>query len=69
MRHHSAIRIPNFLERPAPPAYSPTGHAARAVFLQNVAIAWQKVGDDDTAAKLQRDAENAARRSARPEGA
>ena len=62
MHHRRAIRIPNFLEKPLPPAYSPTGLAARAVFLQNVATAWQKAGDDDTAVKMQRDADDQARR-------
>lgn len=64
MRDHNAIRIPNFLEKPAPPAYSATGLAARAIYLQKVAVAWQKVGDENTAAKIQRDAEDAAKRSA-----
>ena len=63
MHYRRAIRIPNFLEKPLPPAYSSTGLAARAAFLQNVATAWQKAGDDDTATKMQRDADDQARRS------
>ena len=66
MRHHSAIRIPKYLEKPSA-SYSPIGLAARAIFLQNIAMAWQNVGDDDTAAKMQRDAEDAAKRSALPD--
>ena len=66
MQHRRAIRIPDFLEKPLPPAYNSTGLAARAVFLQNVATAWQKAGDDDTAIKLQRDADDQARRVSRP---
>lgn len=67
MRHHNAIRIPRFIEKPVPVAYSSVGLAARAVFLQNIADAWHKAGDDDTAAKIQRDAEDAAKRSALPD--
>jgi len=67
VRHHNAIRIPKFLEKPPPAAYSSVGLAARAVYLQNIANAWQQAGDDDTAAKMQRDAEDAAKRSVSPE--
>ena len=66
MRRRRALDIPEFLDRPAPAAYSPTGLAARAVFLRNVASAWQKAGDGDTAAKIQRDAETQTKRSAPP---
>jgi len=62
MRHHKAIDIPNYLEKPAPAAYNTTGLAARAAFLQNVAAAWQNAGHNNTAEKMQRDAENQARR-------
>jgi hypothetical protein len=62
MRHREAIRIPNFQELPVPAAYSPTGLAARAIFLQNVATAWHKAGDDETATKMQRDADDQTRR-------
>ncbi len=62
MSPRSAIRIPDFLEGPPPALYSPTGLAARAVFLRNVANAWQRAGDIDTAEKMQRDADSQARR-------
>lgn len=58
MHRAREIDIPNFTERPFPRAYSPTGLAARAVFLQNVATAWQKAGDKDTAEKMKRDADS-----------
>lgn len=63
MRHRNAIRIPKFLEKPVPATYSSSGLAARAAYLQTIANAWQRAGDDDTAAKIQRDAEDAAKRS------
>ncbi len=65
MSHRRAIRIPDFLEGPPPAVYSSTGRAARAVFLQNVASAWQKAGDIDTAEKMQRDADSQANRFGR----
>ncbi len=70
MRRLKEIGIPEFLEKPSP-LYSPVGRAARAVFLKNVADAWQSAGDGDTAAKIRRDADQtlrlgAARVSAEP---
>ena len=65
MSHRRAIRIPDFLEGPPPAVYSSTGLAARAVFLQNVASAWQRAGDIDTAEKMQRDADNQVKRFGR----
>jgi hypothetical protein len=62
MRHREAIRIPAFLEKPVPAAYNPTGLAARAIFLRDVATAWHKAGDSNTAEKIQRDAESQAKR-------
>lgn len=67
MSNRRSLRIPEFIDGPAPAAYSPTGLAARAVFLRNVASAWQKAGDDDTAEKIRRDAESQARRFRQPE--
>lgn len=61
MRRLKEIGIPNFLEKPAP-LYSPVGRAARAVFLKNVADAWQSAGDQDTAAKIRRDADSQVKR-------
>ena len=66
MRRRRAIDIPDFLDRPAPPAYSSSGLAARTVFLRNVASAWQNAGDNDTAAKIQRDAERQAKHFVQP---
>ena len=65
MSRRKEIGIPSFLERRPPAAYSPTGLAARAVFLQNVATAWQLAGDEETAAKMQRDADSQALRFGR----
>lgn len=62
MRHRKAVLIPAFLEKPAPAAYNPAGLAARAIFLRNVANAWQEAGDSNTAEKIQRDAESQAKR-------
>jgi len=62
MSDRRSLRIPDFVDGPAPAAYSPTGLAARAIFLRNVASAWQKAGDDSTAEKMRRDAERQARR-------
>ena len=62
MSRRKEIDIPSFLETGPPAAYSPSGLAARAVFLRNVATAWQRAGDGETAAKMQRDADSQARR-------
>ncbi len=58
MRSRREIRIPKFMEQPQ--ATNPAGFAARAMFLRNIATAWQQAGDQATASKILRDADNQA---------